>query len=225
MDRLKLRIRFCKTGDLRLISHRDLARAFERLFRRAGLPLAMSQGFHPHARINFPSALALGIEGQQEVVEALLAEPIDAPTAQARLVEQAPAGLEIVRVEVFPASHPKPRVRRMTYRIDVPAARLSSVRQAVDQLLARESAPLRREGRYEPLELREALEQLELTGDRLEFSLLSTGKAQARPRDVLAAVGLEDFETQGMRLIRTCVELQDDPQPALPHQGLKKELS
>ncbi len=68
--RQKLRIRFRKTGDLRLISHRDLARAFERLFRRADLPLAMSQGFHPHARINFPSALALGIQGEDEVVEA-----------------------------------------------------------------------------------------------------------------------------------------------------------
>jgi radical SAM-linked protein len=214
MDREKLRIRFRKTGDLRLISHRDLARTFERLFRRVALPLAMSQGFHPHARISFPAALALGIEGEEEIVEAQLAEPIDVESARGQLVAQCPAGLEIVQVLVFPASHPKPRVRRMTYRIGVPADRRPSVQQAIDQLLARESTPVPREGRLEPLELRDGLEQLSLREDRLEFSLLATGKAQARPRDVLAALGLADLEAQGAWLVRTRVELQDDPASA-----------
>ena len=65
----RLRIRFTKCGDVRWISHRDLARVWERLLRRAGLQLAFSQGFHPKPRISFPSALALGIEALDEVVE------------------------------------------------------------------------------------------------------------------------------------------------------------
>ncbi|HBO42708.1 MAG TPA: hypothetical protein DD670_01970 [Planctomycetaceae bacterium] len=61
--RQRVRIRFSKQGDLRLIGHRDLVRVMERLFRRAELPLGMSQGFHPKPRMSFPTALALGIGG------------------------------------------------------------------------------------------------------------------------------------------------------------------
>ena len=72
--RQRVRIHFQKVGDLRWISHRDLVRVFERIFRRAGLKLSMSEGFHPKARMSFPSALALGIAGQDEVMDVELAE-------------------------------------------------------------------------------------------------------------------------------------------------------
>jgi radical SAM-linked protein len=210
MVRQKLRIRFRKTGDLRLISHRDLARAFERLFRRAALPLAMSQGFHPHARINFPSALALGIQGEQEIVEAELDEPIDEQTAQIRLVEHSPPGLEITQVQSFDPSHPKPRVVRMTYQIDVPPQRTSSAQQAIDQLLACGDYPIWRDGQVQPLNLLSALDRLRLIDGRLEFSLWASGQAQARPHDVLQALDLDDLETQGSWLIRTEVQLAEN---------------
>ena len=63
MERQRVRMRFRKEGDLRLISHRDLLTAIERLFRRIGLKLSMSGGFHPRPRISFPLSLALGIRG------------------------------------------------------------------------------------------------------------------------------------------------------------------
>ena len=74
MVRLRVRIRFSKQGDLRLIGHRDLMRCLERVFRRAGLALGFSQGFHPKPRMTFPLALAVGIEGLDEVMEVELAE-------------------------------------------------------------------------------------------------------------------------------------------------------
>ena len=210
MVRQKLLIRFRKTGDLRLISHRDLARAFERLFRRAGLPLAMSQGFHPHARINFPSALALGIQGEHEVVEALLDTAIDAQTVRDRLVEHSPPGLEITDVQAFDANHPKPRVEAMTYQIEVPAPRQAAVQAAVEALWAGADDRVWREGRAEPLRLRTALTQLQLVGQQLTFTFRATGQAQARPHDVLEALGLADLEREGVWLIRSEVQLAQD---------------
>jgi len=93
MVRQRVRMRFCKQGDLRLIGHRDLMRCLERLFRRAGLPLAMSQGFHPKPRMTFPSALALGIEGVDEVLELELTESPPAEELLQRLTPHAPPGL------------------------------------------------------------------------------------------------------------------------------------
>jgi len=55
MDFDKFRIRFRKVGDLRLLSHHDLMRTFERMLRRAGLPFRSTEGFHPKPRMVFAS--------------------------------------------------------------------------------------------------------------------------------------------------------------------------
>ena len=53
----KLRLRYAKRGRLRFSSHRDLARVFERAVRRAGVPMAYSQGFSPHPKISWAGAV------------------------------------------------------------------------------------------------------------------------------------------------------------------------
>ena len=92
MVRQRVRIRFRKQGDLRFVGHRDLVRSLERLFRRAGLALGMSQGFHPKPKMSFPSALAVGIEGLDEVMELELAEPQSAEELLSRLCGRRGAG-------------------------------------------------------------------------------------------------------------------------------------
>ena len=54
----KVRLRFAKRGDLRLVSHHDLMRCLERMLRRANLPMAYSQGFNPRPKVVFSLALA-----------------------------------------------------------------------------------------------------------------------------------------------------------------------
>jgi radical SAM-linked protein len=205
--RQKLWIRFRKTGELRLIGHRDLARAFERLFRRAALPLAMSQGFHPHAKINFPSALALGIQGDNELVEVSLAEAVDEQAVRARLVEQSPDGLEITDVQAVSATYPKPRIERMSYQIPVPERLRAAVEQAIDRLLSAE----RRDEPSDPGDWRSTLDGVRFVGERLEFSLRATEPAQTHPRDVLAALGLADLQAEGVWLIRSDVHFTHPP--------------
>ena len=100
--RYRYRIRFAKQGDLRLTGHRDLLRLFERLFRRADLRLAMTEGFHPKPRMTFPAALALGVTGLDEVMEFELATPMTAAALRELLREHAPPGLEMQSVEAMP---------------------------------------------------------------------------------------------------------------------------
>jgi radical SAM-linked protein len=207
MNRQKLRIRFRKTGDLRLISHRDLASAFERLFRRAGLPLAMSEGFHPHPRINLPSALGLGIEGQGEWVEVILNELVNESVVQEQLAAHCPPGLEITGLWVLDLNHPKPTVVRMNYEIPVPTERVPAAQQAIEQFLQQQECLVTREGRRAPIDLRKTLGELHLAENRLRFSLFEAPEAQARPQEILAALGLGDLEQDGIWLTRTEVEL------------------
>jgi radical SAM-linked protein len=69
------RIRFAKRNNLKYLSHLDLMKTFERGMRRAQLPLAFSGGFHPHPKISFGPALAVGISSSDEYLDIeLLAE-------------------------------------------------------------------------------------------------------------------------------------------------------
>src|SRR6184192_1420855 len=86
----KVRIRFRKAGALRLLSHHDLMRTFERMLRRAELPFRSSQGFHPKPRIIFALSLPLGVAGLEEVAELELDELLPAEEIQNRLERQAP---------------------------------------------------------------------------------------------------------------------------------------
>ncbi len=94
----KVRIRFRKLGLLRLLSHHDLLRTFERMLRRAEIPFHNTQGFHPKPRLVFALSLPLGVIGLDEVAELELDRSIGAEEVHHRLVEQAPPGLEIVNV-------------------------------------------------------------------------------------------------------------------------------
>src|SRR5712692_3812517 len=90
----KVRIRFCKGDDLRLLSHHDLMRAFQRMLRRAALPVRQSKGFHPQPRLVFALSLPLGVVGCEEVVELELDEVLPLDDLRDRLVRQAPPGLD-----------------------------------------------------------------------------------------------------------------------------------
>src|SRR5687767_9860110 len=92
----KTRFRFRKDGDLRLVSHHDLLRAFERMLRRAALPFRSTEGFHPQPRIVFALSLPLGVVGHAEVVEIEWIEPVEPEYARSKLWQMAPHGLQLL---------------------------------------------------------------------------------------------------------------------------------
>jgi radical SAM-linked protein len=205
--RQRVRIRFSKAGDLRLISHRDLMRALERLLRRAGLPLGMSEGFHPKPRLSFPNALAVGVVGLNEVMELELSEVYTAQSLLDLLQRHAPEGLTFLGVEILPEGAKKARVRQLRYEVPVPAERQAAVRERIAGLWAETQYLVQREQRQTPVDIRAGLEALSLADDKLQFGLSVAEDGTARPREVLAALGLEDLEQLGLYLTRTAVEV------------------
>ena len=63
------RIKFEKTGVAKYISHLDLNRLFARSLARAKIEVAHSEGFNPHPKIVFASAISLGTESFCEFVD------------------------------------------------------------------------------------------------------------------------------------------------------------
>lgn len=98
----QLRLTFTKTGPARYIGHLDLHRAWERILRRAGAPVAYSEGFHPQARLQFASALPLGYSSDAEIMDVFLEHEIDLTTLRAELDRATPPGIAVRAIANIP---------------------------------------------------------------------------------------------------------------------------
>jgi radical SAM-linked protein len=208
----KVRFRFRKGADLRLLSHHDLLRTFERLLRRADLPVRRTQGFHPHPRLIFALSLPLGVLGHEEVGELELDTFLPPEEIHARMARQTPPGLDILSLRrVDPRA--SAQVRRLTYRIHVPSER--QVRLA-ERLTATLAAPACFVERDKPerrrVDIRPFLSELLLVEPlgALDMTLWLMPAGTARPAEVLRVLGLEDLVTEGAVLERTLLELHDE---------------
>lgn len=222
----KVRIRFRKNGDLRLVSHHDLMRCFERMLRRAALPIHSSSGFHPKPRLVFALSLPLGVVGLDEVVELELDQEMLPGEVLTRLSEQAPAGLEILSVSRIPPKATA-QVHRATYRIALADNPPADLPERIDSLLAAAECWIDRARPHtRRFNLRPYLDQLRLTPAALEMDLLVTPTGSARAEEVLHLLGLDDLLASGAVLERTRLELHDELKvasgqwPAVSEQAL-----
>jgi radical SAM-linked protein len=217
----KVRIRFCKDGDLRFVSHRDLMRCFERILRRTQLPVHVTQGFHPMPRMVFAMSLGLGIAGLNEVLELEFNEHIEPAEVHQRLTAQMPAGLKVRNVRRIPVRLGA-QVRRVGYRCTVPVELAEGLTERIEKLLAAKEnwiertrpAPRRLNIRPFMSELRMTRRSCEVpSSDReplLEMLLWVTSDGAARPSEVLSLLGLSDFAQSGASLERHILEIYDE---------------
>ena len=87
---------FTKPDSVRFVSHLDTQRLFQRAFRRAGLPLAYSQGFNPHPLLSFATALSCGYTSDGEYFDVILSEPVEPEAFVTRVNAVLPEGMRIV---------------------------------------------------------------------------------------------------------------------------------
>ena len=90
----KIRICFSKSGALRYIGHLDFLKVFQQTIRRAGLPVAYSQGFNPHMQMSFALPLPLGMTSHKDYADLTLLSDIPENIAS-KLNSHAPEGLNI----------------------------------------------------------------------------------------------------------------------------------
>jgi len=116
----RIRLTYTKLGRARFIGSVELTTLFYRAARRAGLPIAFSQGYHPLPRFAFGPALPLGVESNGELVDIDLTQPLSASEVGGRLGAQLPEGMRIVEAQSVPLRGPSitTRIAAFRYRID-----------------------------------------------------------------------------------------------------------
>ena len=212
---MRIRITFVKQGALRYTGHLDLHKLWERAARRAELPLAYSQGFHPQPKMNMAAALPLGFCSRCEVMDMKLEHDISLDQLPTRLNETLPSGLQVIGIEQVDERAPalQTQVASAEYEVTLsePVER-SELERKIDSVM--ESKAIRRERRGKMYDLRPLIDDLRI----MESGGLLSGKEQGpslqkifmrlaaregatgRPEEVLDVLGIA-FE--GTRIERT----------------------
>jgi radical SAM-linked protein len=198
---MRIRITFAKTSDMRYTGHLDLHRAWERLIRRARLPLAYTQGFSPHPRINLASALPLGFTGEAEVVDIWLEQDLPPDKITTTLRQAAPPGMRIERVEMI--DERSPTLQTMLEASEF----VITLLEPVPDLDARrrnllDAGEIIRERRGKAYDLRplilelQALPENEESQQRLVVCLVAREGATGRPEEVLEALEIDPLNAR-----------------------------
>lgn len=196
----RLRLTYAKGQALKYISHLDLARTWERVFRRAGLPLAFSQGFNPRPRFQIAAALPVGVTGRGELLDLWLLETLVPEEVLEGLQPELPGGLEALdAVEVdLRAPSLQSQLRAASYRVAVSTLETAEAIDArVQALMELPSVPRQRQhkGRWQTYDLRPLIQRVEVKpgqegGQLLLMRLQASPQGAGRPDEVLDVLGL-----------------------------------
>ncbi|MDJ0533618.1 MAG: TIGR03960 family B12-binding radical SAM protein [Xenococcaceae cyanobacterium MO_207.B15] len=102
----RIRVWFGKQGQMKLLSHLDLVRLFDRAVRRAALPISFTNGFHPGPRIAIANALSLGNTSSGEIVDFELTEDMELDEFRDKLAGELPADIPLYRLEEIDIKSP-----------------------------------------------------------------------------------------------------------------------
>jgi radical SAM-linked protein len=192
----RLRITFAKQDFIKYTSHLDLARAWERSLRRAGIRLAYSGGFNPRPKLQLAAALPLGHTGEAELLDVWLERPMPVGDFARTLVPVLPDGLTISQVHHIGLKEPalQTQVVAAEYLVTVEWGETEEeVEARIERVLGAAELPQERRGRR--YDLRPLIEQLWLEragGGSVELGmqLAARAGATARPEAVLEALGM-----------------------------------
>jgi radical SAM-linked protein len=200
---------------LKYISHLDLTRTWERVFRRAMLPVAYSRGFNPRPRFQIAAALPVGVSGQAELLDLWLTEPREPEEVLGRLQAAVPFGLEALAVEEVSLKAPslQSQIRVADYRAVVQSDEpVEGIGSRVRALLQAPTLPRQRhhKGKMQSYDLRPLIQTVavEAIGQGhvlLTMRLQASPRGAGRPEEVLDALGLS-FAPHAVERTNLCFE-------------------
>lgn len=199
-----IRVRFAKLAPVRYISHLDLMRTLERAMRRAKVPMALSEGYHPRPIFSLASALPVGITSEAEYGDFHLSSDWSPEEFCRRVNCELPAGIRFLEAVVVPDSAPKLMavVDRASY-VCTPMAVLGSdgpepLPEDLGEVLMRESERLMhestilvertRKGEAKVVDLRPLVYGIAVSifaKPQVELDVASGSRGNVRPEEIL----------------------------------------
>ncbi len=219
----EVRVKYEKRLPLRFTSHLDLVRIFERAFRRAGIKLVYSQGFHPHPRIAYGPPLAMGYTSNAEYMDVQFYRDKE-PEIKLALNRVLPEGLRILETRNLYGKHQSLAsiINRADYEVDLYRAfDQSYLNQNIAEFLERKQIIIqrRRGEEHQELDIRPFIEMIrtDQQANRLHLSLhFINGKTARIPEILSELLSLTDEEISLSQVNRSNLRIQFGDVKATP---------
>lgn len=205
---IRLRAVFEKKGRARYISHLDLNRCVQRIFRRSGLPIWYTEGFNPHPYFSFALALSLGFESCCEVLDFNLNEDMPLDEVRSRLNAVMPDGMSIA--SVAPQNKKITAIEKAEYVVELSSEAPDKLADAFGALVASEKILIEKKTKkgVKLVDLKPSVELIstERTGDAFRITLMLPAGTQTNLNPTLLLEALKnssETEFEMVKIVRT----------------------
>ena len=165
----KIRLCFLKTGPLRYIGHLDLLKVFQQTIRRAGLPMAYSQGFNPHMMLSFALPLPLGMASCNDYADIILEHEMPMSELILKFNDHAPEGLCLKDAWKFEGHGAAALVSAGDYLLEIPSDKnKDDLNKSIQTLLTSEAIVI-------PKKTKSGVKDTDIRPDILHISLEDSG--------------------------------------------------
>jgi radical SAM family uncharacterized protein/radical SAM-linked protein len=205
---------FLKGEEVKYLSHLDLTRALPRAFRRAGIKLGYSQGFHPMPLIQYGPALGVGVVGENELIDFDSPDELSEPDFLARINAALPTGFRFRALAALAVGTPSliKEVNRAEYSVTLAVPEMSGAVERlrreradfadlelgkihdllIEEFLARPSCVIERvrKDKRQKVDVRRYTQQLEFDPESCCLRIVTevSPNGGVKPVEVLAAV-------------------------------------
>lgn len=208
----RFRLHYAKIDQMRFLGHQDLIRVFYRTFRRQGIGLEYSKGFHPHPKLRFSPPLALGVESRSEYLDFDTSGcMLDVEVLFRTLSAALPQGIEPIELKELALNEPpvSAKIRAFTFEIALPVlCSREEIMGRVDTFLSASSLEIVRmhKGKKRSRDLRQMVLDAAVSDTALRMTVKADQSGSVHPVDAFSAVmGLTREEVKSLRLVKTSV--------------------
>jgi len=200
----RLRIHFTKLETGRYLSHLELVRLFIRAFRRAGINMVYSKGYHPMPKVSFATALPVGVESLDEVVDLFLYDSGNIHQTIDLVNRELPAGIRVLTIEEVLTKERPPQVKESTFQVSV---RGSVKEEDMIRFLRLSACPVvqKRGNRERTIDIRSQVKGLQLlSGNEIEMVIRHDGGPEMKASEIIGEIfSLTHSQEEEIRVLKT----------------------
>jgi radical SAM family uncharacterized protein/radical SAM-linked protein len=201
----RVRITYRKLARARHLSHLELARVLVRAFRRAGLELGCSKGYHPMPKVSFFTALPVGTESMEELMQVELLHPADASTVKERINAELPEGVDVTLVDEIPPG--EKRVRIIESRFLITLNKLRCKENYLKEFLQSDYFPIVKTGKKgeHEIDARSLVSDIALVPpDKLRLTVKEREGPGLKPTEIIKGIfALKDEDLRNLVVMKT----------------------
>ena len=189
---MKVRIKFRKYGVLKFIGHLDVMRFFQKMMRRAEIPIAFTGGYSPHMIMSFAAPLGVGTTSLGEYFDMELTETVPTKEIEERLNAVMVDGVSVCsarQVEDGKASTAMALVAAADYFVQFregkePAA---SWREKLDEFISQKEIIVTKKTKRseKTIDIRPYIYEMHLDGEGVFMQLASASSNYTKPELVM----------------------------------------